>query len=48
MRLLLDTHTLIWFLENHPKLSPPAKAAMLVTLMDQIEAKLPGEYKSPA
>jgi PIN domain nuclease of toxin-antitoxin system len=26
MKYLLDTHTLIWFLENNPKLSPTAKA----------------------
>lgn len=26
MRLLLDTHTLIWFLEDNPKLSPKAKS----------------------
>ncbi|GGM79295.1 twitching motility protein PilT [Dyadobacter beijingensis] len=26
MRVLLDTHTLIWFLENNPKLSPKAKS----------------------
>ena len=28
MRLLLDTHALIWFCEGHPKLSPTARAAM--------------------
>ncbi|MCE7065619.1 type II toxin-antitoxin system VapC family toxin [Dyadobacter sp. CY326] len=26
MKYLLDTHSLIWFLENNPKLSPAAKA----------------------
>ncbi len=26
MRLLLDTHTLLWFLDDNPKLSPKAKA----------------------
>ena len=26
MRLLLDTHTLLWFLLNDPRLSPTAKA----------------------
>lgn len=25
MRLLLDTHTLLWYLTDHPKLSQPAK-----------------------
>jgi PIN domain nuclease of toxin-antitoxin system len=25
MKILLDTHTLIWFLENNPKLSQKAK-----------------------
>ena len=29
MRLLLDTHTLLWFLRNDPKLSPTALAAVL-------------------
>lgn len=28
MRLLLDTHTLLWFLADDPKLSPAAKAAI--------------------
>lgn len=29
MNLLLDTHTILWFLANAPNLSPPAKAAIL-------------------
>lgn len=28
MRLLLDTHTLLWFLAGHPSLSAPALAAI--------------------
>jgi PIN domain nuclease of toxin-antitoxin system len=28
MRLLLDTHTLLWFLTAHPRLSPSATAAI--------------------
>lgn len=28
MRLLLDTHTLLWWLANDPKLSAPARAAI--------------------
>ncbi len=28
MRLLLDTHALIWFLDNEPRLSTPARAAI--------------------
>ncbi len=28
MRLLLDTHTLLWFQADDPQLSPPAKAAI--------------------
>ena len=28
MRLILDTHTLLWFLTDHPKLSPAAKSAV--------------------
>ena len=28
MRLLLDTHALIWFCEGNPSLSPTARAAM--------------------
>lgn len=28
MRLLLDTHALLWFLEDNPDLSPKAKAAI--------------------
>lgn len=28
MRLLLDTHALIWWLENDPQLSRPARAAI--------------------
>ena len=29
MRYLLDTHTLLWFFENNPSLSPEAKANIL-------------------
>jgi PIN domain nuclease of toxin-antitoxin system len=29
MKLLLDTHALLWFLDNDPRLSAPAKAALL-------------------
>ena len=29
MKLLLDTHTLAWWLEDSPKLGPAARAAML-------------------
>jgi PIN domain nuclease of toxin-antitoxin system len=29
MRLLLDTHVLLWFLIDHPKLSAIAKAALI-------------------
>jgi PIN domain nuclease of toxin-antitoxin system len=29
MRLLLDTHVLLWLLANDPKLSPAARAAIL-------------------
>jgi PIN domain nuclease of toxin-antitoxin system len=29
MRLLLDTHTLLWFFDDNPKLSTAAKAALL-------------------
>ena len=25
MRLLLDTHTFLWFISDHPKLNPRAK-----------------------
>ena len=28
MRLLLDTHALLWFLDNDPKLSAPAKSGI--------------------
>ena len=28
MRLLIDTHALIWFCEGNPNLSPVARAAM--------------------
>lgn len=28
MRLLLDTHTLIWYYETHPKMSPAALALL--------------------
>jgi PIN domain nuclease of toxin-antitoxin system len=28
MRLLLDAHTLLWFLADHPQLSAPAKTAI--------------------
>lgn len=28
MRLLLDTHTLLWFLEDNPQLSPSARIAI--------------------
>jgi len=29
MRLILDTHTILWFLEDHPNLSKSAKDAIL-------------------
>jgi PIN domain nuclease of toxin-antitoxin system len=29
MNLLLDTHTLVWWLNNNPKLSNPARLAMI-------------------
>jgi PIN domain nuclease of toxin-antitoxin system len=29
MRLLLDTHTLLWFLADAPDLSPPAREALV-------------------
>jgi PIN domain nuclease of toxin-antitoxin system len=28
MRLLIDTHTLLWFCDGSPNLSPKARAAM--------------------
>ena len=28
MKLLLDSHTYLWWLEDHPKLSPAARAAL--------------------
>jgi PIN domain nuclease of toxin-antitoxin system len=31
MRLLLDTHTLVWWFTDNPSLSPPARAAILDT-----------------
>jgi len=29
MKLLLDVHTLLWFLEDNPRLSAPAKSAIV-------------------
>ena len=29
MRLLLDTHALLWFASNDPQLSAPARAAIM-------------------
>lgn len=28
MKLLLDTHTFLWFVDDHPRLSAPAKALL--------------------